>query len=57
MSDDADHFRERARECRDLSQTELDSAHRAHLAEVADDLDAEADKMEAELESKTATKH
>jgi hypothetical protein len=46
MSADAQKFRERARDCRTLARTARNSADAALLAEIADELDAEADKIE-----------
>ena len=46
MSVDAQKFRDRARDCRTLSKTARNPADAALLAEIADELDAEAEKIE-----------
>ena len=48
MSDDAKRFRNRARDCRALSENARNEADRQMLAEIADELDAEAARIEAE---------
>ena len=48
MADDAASFRARARDCRDLAAKARDQASRRELAELAEQLDAEADKIDAE---------
>ena len=45
--EDAARFRTRAKECRDRAST-ADFVMRQYLLGVADDLDAEADKIEAD---------
>ena len=49
MSDDADRFRERAKTCRRLAGEARNPADRAELTQIADELDAEADKIEREF--------
>ena len=48
MSNDADRFRRRAADCRDLSQSARDVRDRSLLKDMAEELDAEADKIDAE---------
>ncbi|NUQ18054.1 MAG: hypothetical protein HOP95_06315 [Sphingomonas sp.] len=43
---DAEKFRERARDCRALAKGARNRADAALLNEIADDLDAEADKSD-----------
>ena len=43
---DAQKFRDRARDCRALAKGARNPADAALLEEIADELDAEADKME-----------
>lgn len=43
MSNEADRFRVRARECRELATLTSDEYYRDMLNSLADDLDAEAD--------------
>ena len=47
MSDDAKRFRTRALDCRALSKGARTEADRAMLEEIADELDYEAQKIEA----------
>ena len=44
---DAQKFRERARDCRTLAKSARNPQDAALLAEIADELDSEADKIEA----------
>ena len=48
MSDDASRFRERARTCRRLAHDARSQTDRAELTQIANELDAEADKLEQE---------
>ena len=48
MSDQAQRFRERAIDCRALSKCAANHVDAAMLEEVADELDAEAAKLDAE---------
>ena len=50
--EDGQHFRDRARDCRNLAKSARNQTDAAMLEEIADELDAEADKIEAELHSK-----
>lgn len=43
---DAQRFRDRARDCRTLAKSARDPADAALLGEIADELDAEADKID-----------
>lgn len=45
---DAAHFRSRARQCRELARTARDEVSHRELNDIADELDAEAERMEAE---------
>jgi len=45
---DAAHFRSRARHCRELARTARDEVARRQLNDIADELDAEAKRMEVE---------
>jgi hypothetical protein len=47
MSDEADHFRSRAKHCRDLAAGARHATDRQTLNEIADDLDAEAHRIDA----------
>ena len=47
MSDDADRFRSRAKQCRQLAEDAHDAESRQTLIDMADDLDAEADAIDA----------
>lgn len=48
MTDESDRFRKRATQCRRLSNDARNSLDRAQLEQMAEDLDAEADKIERE---------
>jgi hypothetical protein len=48
VTDESDRFRKRAIECRRLSNDARNSLDRAQLEQMAEDLDDEADKIEAE---------
>ena len=48
MSDDAKRFRDRALDCRALCKSARNDDDRAMLEEIAAELDAEADEIEAE---------
>lgn len=48
MSDEANSLRSRAAECRRLSGAARDARDRDTLANMASELDAEADKIDAE---------
>jgi len=48
MSEDADRFRRRAAQCRRLAENARDEADRKQLREMADELAAEADKIDAD---------
>ena len=50
MSEDAQRFRDRALDCRVLAKGARNQEDRASLEELADELDAEADKIEAEAD-------
>jgi hypothetical protein len=54
MGDDAERFRRRARECRELAERAYGREWRGKLIEIADELDAEADKTDAEEEAPRA---
>ena len=45
---DATYFRSRARHCRELAKGARDAVSRRELNDVADELDAEAESIEAE---------
>jgi len=47
MSEEALRFRKRAADCRALAKNARDARDRDLLNDIADDLDAEADKIEA----------
>lgn len=47
MSEESARFRDRARQCRALAEVARDSFSRKTLTEMADDLEAEAEKIEA----------
>ncbi|HEX5258697.1 MAG TPA: hypothetical protein VFW35_07940 [Sphingomicrobium sp.] len=53
MSEDSDRFRTRAQECRRLSRDARDEETRARLAQMAEELDEEADMIEAEEGNET----
>ena len=48
MSDTAKRFRDRARDCLNLAKGARHRVDRIMLEEIADDLSAEADKIEAQ---------
>lgn len=48
MGEDALRFRERASVCRQLAKEARDEEARRTLSEMGDELDAEADRLEAE---------
>jgi len=48
MGDDAAHFRNRAETCRRLAREARDEPSRRELNEIAGELEAEADMIEAE---------
>ena len=50
MPDDAKHFRDRARDCRALAKGARNGDDAAMLEEIAEELDDEARKIEAEKE-------
>jgi hypothetical protein len=45
---DAAHFRSRAKHCRELAKDARDDLSRKELNDIAAELDAEADRIEAE---------
>lgn len=47
MSGESDRFRERAKQCRELAAVARDDYSRQTLAQMAAELDAEADQIEA----------
>jgi hypothetical protein len=48
MSDDAKHFRNRASDCRALSKGARNQVDKAMLEDIADQLDEEARKIDAD---------
>ena len=48
MGEEAERFRKRANECRRLAGDARDEETRAQLAQMATELDEEADKIDAE---------
>lgn len=46
--DDSAHFRSRARQCRSLAESARDEASRRELNDMAEELDAEADRIDGE---------
>lgn len=48
MADDAAHFRARAQQCRTLAKNARDEVSHRELTRLADELDAEAERIEAE---------
>ena len=48
MSEESDRFRMRAQQCRELSKLARDDHSRQTLAQMADELDQEASRIEAE---------
>lgn len=51
MSDEARRFRQRAYDCRELAKAAHDVRDQQFLDEIADDLDGEANSIEAEDEA------
>jgi hypothetical protein len=49
VADDSASFRKRAGECRELARRARDEAARRELTEIANELEAEARKIDAEL--------
>jgi hypothetical protein len=59
MGEESDRFRSRAKQCRELAKDARDNQSRRTLNDMAEDLDAEAGKIEeeeAEAKSKTSTR-
>ena len=52
MTDEAEHFRQRAQECRRLAVLARDEMTRDYLILVADDLEAEASEIDGAEPSK-----
>jgi hypothetical protein len=52
VKSDADAFRRRARECRDVANGTKDLDAQRELRDLATDLDSEADKMDSEEPSR-----
>ena len=50
MGQDADRFRLRAKECRNLASAAREEVARQELRTIADELEAEADRIDAEEE-------
>lgn len=48
MGEEADHFRSRAEQCRELAKTARAKEDRETLSQMAEDLDAEAARIDAE---------
>ena len=48
MSEESERFRNRAKQCRTLARDARDDFQRDTLNSMADDLDAEAERLEAE---------
>jgi hypothetical protein len=48
MSDDAKRFRDRAKDCRRLARETFSATAKKELNDIAEELDTEADKIEAE---------
>ena len=48
MSDESDRFRMRARQCRELAAVARDDHSRQTLTQMATELDAEADQIDAD---------
>jgi len=44
---DSEHFRSRARQCRELARVARDELSRRQLSDIANELEAEADRMDA----------
>jgi hypothetical protein len=53
MAEDADRFRRRAQQCRELAKLARDDHSRRTLSNMAAELEAEADKIEAEEDGGT----
>jgi len=53
--DDATRFRARARQCRDLAKDARDEESRQTLSEMAEELDAEAARIAAEIPTSGAS--
>lgn len=53
MADEAAKFRDRARQCRELAAHANDEFQRRTLTEMADDLEAEAERIDAENAAKS----
>jgi hypothetical protein len=51
MWDDADHFRRRAKECRRLAENARLKADQETLVEMAAELEAEANRIEKQVQS------
>lgn len=47
MGEEAEHFRSRARQCRNLARDARNPADRETLGRMADDLEAEADLIDS----------
>lgn len=52
VSEESDRFRSRAKQCRSLAKNARDSESRQTLSDMADDLDAEAVKIDEEQAAK-----
>lgn len=52
MGEGADQFRMRAKQCRDLAAVARDAHSRKTLAQMADELEAEADLIDADSRTK-----
>lgn len=48
MGEGSSHFRRRAAECRELAKAARDEVSRRELNDIADELDAEAERIDAE---------
>lgn len=57
MTEEADSFRSRAKQCRTLAASARHAADRQTLNSMADDLSAEADKIDAEEAAATSDDH
>ena len=56
MCDEADRFRRRAKQCRELAKDARDEESRHTLSDMAEDLDAEADIIDPEDAAKDGGK-
>lgn len=56
MSEEADRFRIRARQCRELAKNAKDDLSRLTLTGMADELEAEANTIDAESAMQTGEK-